>query len=129
GGFKTNTKPCFFELGGQRLEIVYQGFSACNDDRAGRMLRRVFNNGVHGGGWMLPGIPAFLDVAPVAANVASAQSDEVCRLPGIESVSLNGIKLFHRRQDNSFLADNRCCSVLFQFPRRLIPDRKYTVFW
>ena len=55
----------------------------------------VGNNLVGRGKGVYFGIPAFLNIAPMTAHIASAQADKISSLAGIKSLALYRIKLFH----------------------------------
>lgn len=101
GGFEKYFESAGRELFGQVIQRIQRRFAAGNDDRLRRERAGAFDDRIDFHGREKPGIPRHFRVAPPASDVASAQSDKIGRFSGMETFSLNGVKIFDERQFSS----------------------------
>ncbi len=74
---------------------MHQRFSAGYHYQPGRVGCRPGGDGFHGLAGMFGRIPAFLDIAPYTANIASPEPDKVSGLALVVAFTLEGVKSFH----------------------------------
>ena len=88
GGLQKDLQTPFMQFVGQRPQRIEQWLAACDDDGLGGVGRSAVDDRPDVDRRIEFRIPRVLGVAPSAADVASAQPDEVGRFSGMVSLSL-----------------------------------------
>jgi hypothetical protein len=82
---------------GQCVEVVHQGFSACDHGYFCRGVEYPLYNVVDGVAGMCIFIPTFFDIAPNTAYITSAQANKVSGFTLMKAFALDGVEMFHDR--------------------------------
>ena len=98
GGFEEDLETLFAQLVGQHTQRIEQRFAARNDDGLRRTRRGTLDDRPHVGRRIELRVPRILGVAPAAADVAPAQTDEIGGFPGVEALALNRIEILDEGQ-------------------------------
>ena len=99
--FQENLQPPLAQRLREHAQRIEQRLASRDDDGLRRARRRTVDHGLHIGRRIEFRVPRILGVAPAAAHVAPAETDEIGGFPGVESLALNGVEILDQRQQAS----------------------------
>jgi len=88
---------------GERCAVVHKRLAAGNNCQPARMGGSGLHQFGYGMAGVATGIPRLFYIAPDAADVATAQANEIGSLALVEAFTLKGIELLHDRQRGFFI--------------------------